>query len=148
MIARSRTWYGSPGSPVSSEVTSALVTRPRPEEFIPVLASRPASTTVTKSGASSWRDSSTTTVSAVCGSQSQFCPSSVGPGRPGAGATANALHSGGPVRAGPAPAAAFPALAADTTPVRTLIAGTAAKSNPAPSATPPIASTDHDLDGL
>ena len=50
---RSSRWYGTPGSPRSASLTSAFVTRPIPLEFIPVFASRPASTTVTKSGPSS-----------------------------------------------------------------------------------------------
>ena len=45
-----------PGSPRSASLTSAFVTSPMPLEFIPVLASSPASTTVTKSGPSSCCD--------------------------------------------------------------------------------------------
>src|SRR5260370_800020 len=85
-----------PAAPTSASVTSAFVVRPSPEEFIPVLASRPASTTVTKSGPASCLASSTTAVCDECGSQSQFWPVSVGPGTPGAGTTANALHSATP----------------------------------------------------
>ena len=79
-------------------------------------------------------------MSATCGSQSQFCPIRVGPPRPGAGATANALHSPGlPGRAVAAVMlAACRALAAYITSVRTLIASTSRKSSPAPAARPRI----------
>ena len=50
-----------------------------PLEFIPVLASRPASTTVTKSGPGILVHLEHDQVSAACRSQSQFCPISVGP---------------------------------------------------------------------
>jgi hypothetical protein len=125
-----------PGVPVSAAVTSAFVTRPRPDEFIPVLASSPASTTVTKSGPSSCLASSTTTVSLVCGSQSQFWPIRVEPPRPGGGTTANEVQPSWACRW----AAAWRALAANITSVRTLMASTSPGSRPAPSAIPLILS--------
>src|SRR6476659_4329891 len=48
-MPRSATWYGTPGAPRSESETSAFVVNPIPLAFMPVLASSPASTTVTKS---------------------------------------------------------------------------------------------------
>ena len=107
-----------------------------PLEFIPVLASSPASTTVTKSGPSSWCTSSTTQVSAACSSQSQFCPINVWPSALRSGVTANAEHS--PTRR--VSLATCRAFAANMTSVRTLIASTSTSSSPAPSAMPRISS--------
>ena len=42
-----QTWYGTPGAPRSAALTSAFVASATPAEFIPALASSPASTTVT-----------------------------------------------------------------------------------------------------
>ncbi len=139
-MARSRTWYGSPGSPRSASVTRALVTSPRPAAFRPALASRPASTTVTKSGPSSGLASSTISVWAEWSSQSQFWPRSVAVREsPGAGTTAKALHSAGGTGTRVA-RGAWRALAAYITSVRTLMASTSGRSSPAPSAMPRISS--------
>ena len=143
-MARSSTWYGSPGAPRSASVTRALVTSPRPAAFSPALASRPASTTVTKAGPSSGLASSTTSVWAEWSSQSQFWPRSVAAaGVSGAGTTAKALHSAGSGRKlaeTRAARGAWRALAAYITSVRTLMASTSARSSPAPSAMPRISS--------
>ncbi len=96
----------------------------------PVLASNPASTTVTYEGPSSCSASRTTTVSVQCGFQSQFWPISGCPPAVPAGSTANAVHS----------PAAWRATAANMTSVRTLIARTSSTESPAPSAIPAISS--------
>ena len=101
---------------------------------MPAFASRPASTTVTKSGAPSWMASSRTQVSAECRSQSQFCPISVPPSAVASGSAANALHSGGSCPP------AWAALAANMISVRVLIARTSSNFAPAPSAMPRISS--------
>ena len=105
-----------------------------PAAFIPVFASSPASTIVTKAGPSSGSHSSTTAVSKACVFQSQFWPTSTG--RPSSGTAANAVHS----RVRGSTAAALRALAANITSVRTLIAITASNGTPAPSAMPRISS--------
>ena len=130
------TWYGIPGSPRSAELTRAFVTTPSPAEFMLALASRPASTRVTKLGRSSGcSTSSTTTVSNACGIQSQFWASSGRPARVLRDSRARAVHS--LARAARCAAASL-ALAAKMISVRALIASTSPAGSPEPSAMPSI----------
>ena len=117
---------------------SALVATPTPLEFMPAFASSPASTTVTYRGPASCSASSTTSVSAQCGSQSQFCARMVWPESVTAGSAAIAVHSPGARE--PALSRASRALADSMISVRTLSARIASNSCPEPSARPRISS--------